>query len=146
VHFNFADFTLSAWVKIPDFNACGSDGVAAGERVCAIGGRFSPIGSPLSGEVNDWYAFGYLLTVSNSGSPDGKFYAQVSVGNGPFMPLTTHIHLGTAIQNNHWHHIAAKFNSARYCQVQFRAVLREQLRRADGMRGWCLQCPRCELR
>ena len=45
--------------------------------------------------------------------PAPGFLSQVSVGNGPFMPLTTHIHLGTAIQNNHWHHIAAKFNSAR---------------------------------
>ena len=77
MHFNFADFTLAAWVKIPDFGACGNDGVAAGVRVCTVGGRFSPIGSSLSGDVNDWYAFGYLLTVSNSGGPDGQFYAQV---------------------------------------------------------------------
>ena len=41
------------------------------------------------------------------------FLPQVSIGNGPFLPLTTHIHLGTAIQNNHWHHVTAKFNSAR---------------------------------
>ena len=77
IHLNFADFTLAAWLKIPDFAACGNDGAAGGPRVCTVGGRFSPIGSPLSGAVNEWYAFGYLVTVSDSGSPDGRFYAQV---------------------------------------------------------------------
>ena len=39
--------------------------------------------------------------------------AQASIGNGPFLPMTTHLHLGTAIQANQWHHVTAKFNSAR---------------------------------
>ena len=78
--FGFPDFTLAAWINIPKFTDCGNGGSAdpTAPYHCTVAGRFTPKGSQYSATVADEkYAFGYLLTVTNEGSPDGRYYVQV---------------------------------------------------------------------
>ncbi len=61
--FNFADFTLAAWVNIPDLGACQSH--------CSVAGRFKPKVGPLAKNADQWYDFGYWLSVTNVSTPTG---------------------------------------------------------------------------
>ena len=59
------------------------------------------------------YDFGYLLSVTDEDSPDGGFYAQIRIGNGPFIRLQKQTHFHTAIQPDTWHYVTGIFSSAR---------------------------------
>ena len=114
-HLNYPDFTLSAWVNLPNPSQCGNDNQGPAAPVhCTVAGRYTPKGSDRANTNADKaYNFGYLMTITNEGSPDGRFYAQVRIGNGPFIEAK-HTMFLVPIQPGKWHHVTSKFMSARY--------------------------------
>ena len=51
IHLGYADFTLSAWVKIPDFTQCGG---APNATHCAVAGKMMPQFDPNSQYPDEW--------------------------------------------------------------------------------------------